>query len=54
MRFGQKPRVKYIYLNMIFFSSKMLVNWLRFIFKCQPLIELYYQPWSYVAQTGKI
>ncbi|XP_050527657.1 RUN domain-containing protein 1 [Daktulosphaira vitifoliae] len=33
-------------------NAKMLVNWLRFIFKCQPLVELYYQPWSYVAQTG--
>ncbi|VVC38337.1 Hypothetical protein CINCED_3A001057 [Cinara cedri] len=35
-------------------NSKMLVSWLKFIFKCQSLIELYYQPWSYVAQTGII
>ncbi|XP_046683276.1 RUN domain-containing protein 1 [Homalodisca vitripennis] len=33
-------------------NSKMLVSWLRLIFRCQPLIELYYQPWSYVAITG--
>ncbi|XP_060859301.1 LOW QUALITY PROTEIN: RUN domain-containing protein 1 [Metopolophium dirhodum] len=33
-------------------NSKMFVSWLKFIFKCQPLVELYYQPWSYVAQTG--
>ncbi|XP_054281109.1 RUN domain-containing protein 1 [Macrosteles quadrilineatus] len=33
-------------------NSKMLVTWLRLIFRCQPLIELYYQPWSYVAMTG--
>lgn len=30
----------------------MLVTWFRLIFRCQPLIELYYQPWSYVAMTG--
>ncbi|XP_025417714.1 RUN domain-containing protein 1 isoform X2 [Sipha flava] len=33
-------------------NSKMLTSWLKFILKCQPLIELYYQSWSYVAQTG--
>ncbi|XP_075218419.1 RUN domain-containing protein 1-like isoform X2 [Lycorma delicatula] len=33
-------------------NSKMLVTWLRLIFRCQPLLELYYQPWSYVAKTG--
>ncbi|XP_050427009.1 RUN domain-containing protein 1 [Adelges cooleyi] len=33
-------------------NSKTLVNWLRFVFKCQPLVEMYYQPWSYVGQTG--
>ncbi|CAH0389190.1 unnamed protein product [Bemisia tabaci] len=34
-------------------NHKMLVPWLRLIFRFQPLIENFYQPWSYVAKTGK-
>uniref|UniRef100_A0A1B6CCB7 RUN domain-containing protein n=1 Tax=Clastoptera arizonana TaxID=38151 RepID=A0A1B6CCB7_9HEMI len=33
-------------------NCKMLVPWLRMIFRCQPLLEMYYQSWSYVAKTG--
>lgn len=33
-------------------NSKMLVTWLRLIFRYQPLIDMYYQPWSYVVKTG--
>ncbi|PSN47864.1 RUN domain-containing protein 1 [Blattella germanica] len=35
-----------------YFSSKKLVPWLRLIFRCHTLLELYYQSWSYVAKTG--
>lgn len=34
------------------FSSKKLVPWLRLIFRCETLLEIYYQSWSYVAKTG--
>jgi hypothetical protein len=34
------------------YSSKKLVPWLRLIFRCHTLLELYYQSWSYVAKTG--
>lgn len=34
------------------FSSKKLVPWLRLIFRCHLLLELYYQSWSYVNKTG--
>lgn len=37
---------------LINFSCKKLVIWLRLIFRCQPLMEMYYEPWSYVAKTG--
>ncbi|KAL0268746.1 UNVERIFIED_CONTAM: hypothetical protein PYX00_010568 [Menopon gallinae] len=33
-------------------NSRKLVIWLRLIFRCQPLIEMFYEPWSYVAKTG--
>ncbi|KAE8739031.1 hypothetical protein FOCC_FOCC015476 [Frankliniella occidentalis] len=33
-------------------NSKKLVYWLRLILHCQPIIEAYYQPWSYVCKTG--
>ncbi|XP_046407222.1 RUN domain-containing protein 1 isoform X2 [Ischnura elegans] len=33
-------------------NSKKLVPWMRLIFRCQPLIEQYYQSWSYVSRTG--
>lgn len=33
-------------------NSKKLVTWLRLIFRCHALLELYYQSWSYVSKTG--
>ncbi|XP_014245245.1 RUN domain-containing protein 1 [Cimex lectularius] len=33
-------------------NSKMLVQWLRLILRCQPLLELYYADWSYTVKTG--
>ncbi|CAL8114914.1 unnamed protein product [Orchesella dallaii] len=33
-------------------NCRKLVAWLRLIVRCQGLIEQYYQPWSYTAQTG--
>lgn len=32
-------------------NSKKLVSWFRLIFHCQPLLEAYYHPWSYVCKT---
>lgn len=33
-------------------NSKKLVPWLRLIFRCETLLEVHYQSWSYVAKTG--
>ncbi|KAK3887209.1 hypothetical protein Pcinc_008687 [Petrolisthes cinctipes] len=33
-------------------NQKKLITWLRLIFRTQSLTENFYQPWSYVAQTG--
>ncbi len=33
-------------------SEKKLVSFLRMILKTTPLVENYYQPWSYTRRTG--
>ncbi|XP_059469249.1 RUN domain-containing protein 1 [Neocloeon triangulifer] len=33
-------------------NARKLVPWLRMIFRYQPILEGYYQPWSYVVKTG--
>jgi hypothetical protein len=33
-------------------NCRKLVPWLRLVVRCQGLMEQYYQPWSYTAQTG--
>lgn len=33
-------------------NAKMLVNWLQLIYRSKPLIEMYYEPWSYAVKTG--
>jgi len=33
-------------------NNKSLVPWLKLVVRCQPLIELYYAPWSYLVKTG--
>lgn len=38
---------------MLFFSANKLVSWLNHFFQCKALIKAHYQPWSYVAKTGK-
>ncbi|CAH1153711.1 unnamed protein product [Phaedon cochleariae] len=34
-------------------NANKLVPWLTLIFTCNQLVKTYYQPWSYVAKTGK-
>ncbi len=33
-------------------NAKMLLNWLQSIYRCRPLIEMYYESWSYAVRTG--
>uniref|UniRef100_T1J021 RUN domain-containing protein n=1 Tax=Strigamia maritima TaxID=126957 RepID=T1J021_STRMM len=33
-------------------NERKLVTWLRLIFRTRPLVENFYQPWSYVSKTG--
>lgn len=33
-------------------NTKMLVNWLQSIYRSKPLIDTYYEPWSYAMKTG--
>lgn len=33
-------------------NAKLLVNWLQLVYKSKPLIEMYYEPWSYAMKTG--
>ncbi|XP_066995426.1 RUN domain-containing protein 1 [Anabrus simplex] len=33
-------------------NAQKLVVWLRLIFRCQKLVQLYYQSWSYLSRTG--
>ncbi|XP_049953896.1 RUN domain-containing protein 1 [Schistocerca serialis cubense] len=33
-------------------NAQKLVTWLRLILRCQKLVDMYYQSWSYVVKTG--
>lgn len=33
-------------------SAKKLVAWLRLVYRSPSLIDEFYEPWSYAAQTG--
>lgn len=33
-------------------NAKLLVNWLQLIYRSKPLIEMYYEPWSYALKTS--
>ncbi|XP_018329625.1 RUN domain-containing protein 1 [Agrilus planipennis] len=33
-------------------NANKLVTWFNLILQCQPLISMYYMPWSYVVKTG--
>ncbi|KAB0801414.1 hypothetical protein PPYR_05768 [Photinus pyralis] len=33
-------------------NAKKLVTWLSLIFQCRALVDMHYQPWSYMIKTG--
>lgn len=33
-------------------NAKLLVNWLQLIYRSKPLVEMYYEPWSYAVKTN--
>lgn len=33
-------------------SERRLVTWLKLIFKCKPIVNRFYEPWSFVNSTA--